>query len=74
MKARLPDKKLNAIVYREEWIEGINFIADTIIKLLEGSTDDAESKLDMILTFCKNSIKVHEEAKTNNTKSEGENM
>ena len=73
MKARLPDKKLNETVYREGWIEGINFIANTIIKLLKDSTDDAENKLDTILTFCNNSIKAHEESKTNNSKLKGDN-
>jgi len=34
MKARLSDKKLNKTLYKEGWIEGINFIADTIIKLV----------------------------------------
>ena len=69
----MPDKKLNKTVYTEGWIEGVNFIAGTIIKLLEDSTDNAESKLDTILTFCNNSIKAHEESKTNNTKSKGDN-
>lgn len=73
MKARLSDKKLNETLYKEGWIEGINFIADTIIKLVDGNTGDAESKLNTIFTFCKNSIKVHEESKTNNTKSKGDN-
>jgi len=73
MKARLPDKELNEALYREGLIEGITFVADTIVKLVEGSTDNAESKLDTILMFCKNSIKINEESKTNKTKSEGDN-
>ena len=74
MKAKLPEKKLNKTLYREGWVEGINFVADTIIKLIDGSTDDTKTKLDTILTFCKNSIKINKESKTNNSKLKGENI
>lgn len=62
------------ILYTKGWIDGINFVADTIIKLIEGSTDDTKTKLDTILTFCKNSIKINKESKTNNSKLKGENI
>ena len=65
MKEIPVNKKLksNESIYREGRNEGINFIANTILNLINKSTNDEKTKLNLITTFCKNTIKIHEDNK-----------
>lgn len=61
MKAKPVDKKISNI-YKLGYCDGINYVANTIIKLLKGSNEkDIKTNVNTIIEFCKNSIKINED-------------
>jgi len=65
IKAKVNDK----LVFTDGYLQGINFMAKNTLAFLKDKSSDEQTRLSNAIRWCEESIKIHEESKTNNIKS-----